>query len=70
MVIMLYPFAPHLSAELWSALRQVDNTLQPHLWNKDDHVWMQSWPIIDHDAPIDFVVMVSVVRDRITIERY
>lgn len=57
LIIMLSPFAPHIAAELWAALRQAP-AIQPQLWKKELDVWMQDWPIIDADAAIDFAVLV------------
>uniref|UniRef100_A0A914VST0 leucine--tRNA ligase n=1 Tax=Plectus sambesii TaxID=2011161 RepID=A0A914VST0_9BILA len=60
LVIMLSPFAPHIAAELWAALRQAP-AIQPNLWKKDQDVWMQDWPSIDPYASIDFAVLVNEV---------
>lgn len=46
LVLMLQVFAPHTAAELWEQLGELEQ---------------QSWPKIDEDAPIDFMIYVNQV---------
>uniref|UniRef100_A0AC34R3Z9 Leucine--tRNA ligase n=2 Tax=Panagrolaimus sp. JU765 TaxID=591449 RepID=A0AC34R3Z9_9BILA len=55
LVIMLQVFAPNTSAELWSALCQVE-PIDTKFCNHDEDVFKQKWPIIDHDSEIDFII--------------
>ncbi|VDK77886.1 unnamed protein product [Litomosoides sigmodontis] len=58
LVIMLQLFTPHLAAECWAALCSV-----PALNNsgmlRDKEVNEQSWPQVDSDADIDFMINVG-----------
>ena len=58
LVVMLQVFAPNTAAELWSALCQV-KPIDPKAWNHDEDVFKQTWPSIDADAEIDFILNVG-----------
>lgn len=66
LVIMLQVFAPNTAAELWSALCQV-KAIDSKLWNHDEDVFKQKWPVMDHDAEVDFVITVSFIMSRLLI---
>ncbi|VDM95705.1 unnamed protein product, partial [Onchocerca ochengi] len=51
-------FAPHLAAEYWAALRSVP-ALNNHLVRLDKEISEQSWPQVDPDANIDFMINVG-----------
>ncbi|XP_067940721.1 leucine--tRNA ligase, mitochondrial-like [Watersipora subatra] len=58
MLILLHPFAPHMTAELWEGLRTarqlpVDD-LSHHDWEKD--IFNQSWPTIDDEFQLPLII--------------
>uniref|UniRef100_A0A0N5A586 leucine--tRNA ligase n=1 Tax=Parastrongyloides trichosuri TaxID=131310 RepID=A0A0N5A586_PARTI len=54
-IIILQVFAPHISQELWSSLKNVD-ALNIHMWDKNLDVRYQKWPEIDKDCLVDVYV--------------
>ncbi|CAD6186309.1 unnamed protein product [Caenorhabditis auriculariae] len=58
LIIMIEVFAPHVSAELWSALETVTSSAE------------KRWPQVDEDAKIDFMLMVDGVScGRLAVDR-
>ncbi|XP_055342942.1 leucine--tRNA ligase, mitochondrial-like [Paramacrobiotus metropolitanus] len=51
-VIMLFPFIPHFSAELWSAVRSVPAAVAV----RNKNVWEMTWPELDYSYPLDLTI--------------
>ncbi|MCP9260414.1 Aminoacyl-tRNA synthetase and BTB:POZ domain containing protein [Dirofilaria immitis] len=58
LVIMMQLFTPHLAAEYWAALCSVPAVNSHTVW-LDKEINEQSWPQVDPDANIDFMINVG-----------
>lgn len=47
LLVLMTPFAPHISCELWSLLEPYTANTTPGMWNKGKSLLEQSWPVYD-----------------------
>ncbi|KHJ44529.1 Anticodon-binding domain protein [Trichuris suis] len=73
LLIMIHPFAPHISSEFWTALNRVPTLLRCMESEKHLPVWEQKWPTADKNADMILVVQMNdeqVERIRISSETF
>uniref|UniRef100_A0A5S6Q9J2 leucine--tRNA ligase n=1 Tax=Trichuris muris TaxID=70415 RepID=A0A5S6Q9J2_TRIMR len=73
LLIMMHPFAPHVSSEFWDALSEVPTLLRGVHSAKRLPVWEQKWPAPDKNSAAVLVVQLNgrrVAKIRINSEAF
>lgn len=61
LIIMLYPYAPHLSSEFWSIAVGSGKIFNTEIFSPNQNVWEQRWPKVDPDALFDLEFFVNEI---------
>ncbi|MFA4818306.1 MAG: alpha/beta fold hydrolase [Patescibacteria group bacterium] len=66
LLILLYPFAPHITAELWSRASVLRDSYFPD--DADKQIWQLAWPTYhEQDLAVDFMVVTVQVNGRMRV---
>ncbi|KAF6028306.1 hypothetical protein EB796_013410 [Bugula neritina] len=66
MLILLHPFAPHVTAELWEGLRSSPRlpSSQSHNFKWDEEIFTQEWPVVDGGYKLRLQIVESQSTDE------
>ncbi|KAL1242244.1 Leucine--tRNA ligase [Trichinella spiralis] len=67
LLVMIFPFAPNISSELWSILNDsIRLSKSISQTRTDGHIWNQPWPLVDEDAVVALSVYINgMIAERI-----
>jgi len=66
LLILLYPFAPHITAELWSRASVLRDSYFPT--DTDKQIWQLAWPTYhEQDLAVDFIRLTVQVNGRMRV---
>ncbi|KRY33749.1 putative leucine--tRNA ligase, mitochondrial [Trichinella spiralis] len=67
LLVMIFPFAPNISSELWSILNDsIRLSKSISQTRTDGHIWNQPWPLVDKDAVVALSVYINgMIAERI-----